>query len=101
MALLFGLTRLALQVHTVPDVLVGAAVGVAGAVLMRRLAGIRPQRLSWRGMALVVGTMVLLHGHRLKAETRIRWLALDMWPLSECREPSSSGAVFGSVNGVK
>ncbi len=38
-ALGVGLTRLALHVHTPADVLVGAAVGVAGAVLMRRLAG--------------------------------------------------------------
>ena len=100
MAVVFGLTRLALQVHTVPDVVVGAAVGVAGAVLMRRLAGERPHRLSWQGLVLVAATMVLLHGHRLEAETRIRWLALDTWPLSECREPSPAATVSGTTDGV-
>ncbi len=85
-ALGVGLTRLALHVHTPADVLVGAAVGVAGAVLMRRLAGKRPARPAspW----LLAGTCLVLlvfHGNKLQAETRLRWLALDVWPLSECR----------------
>ncbi len=100
-ALLFGLTRLALQVHTVADVVVGAAVGVAGAVVMRRLAGQGPRHLSWRGLVLVAGIMLVLHGRRLEAETRIRWLALDTWPLSACREPSAPTAVFRPISGVK
>ena len=85
-ALGIGLTRLALHVHTVADVLVGAAVGVAGAVAMRHLAGPRPTRLatSWllAGACLV---LLLFHGDKLEAETRLRWLALDVWPLSACR----------------
>jgi len=84
-ALLFGLTRLALEVHTVPDVCVGAAVGVGGTVVLRRLAGERPERLSspWLAVAAFC-VMLLFHGHRIEAETRIRWLALDLWPLSSC-----------------
>jgi len=85
-ALIFGLTRLALQVHTVPDVIVGAAVGVVGAVLLRKLAGDRPATLSSPRLAVAACVVMLLfHGHRLEAETRIRWLALDVWPLSACR----------------
>jgi membrane-associated phospholipid phosphatase len=87
-ALLFGLTRLALQVHTVADVIVGAAVGIAGAVILRWLAGDRPARLSSPRLVLVACVVMLLfHGHRLEAETRIRALALDVWPLSLCRAP--------------
>jgi membrane-associated phospholipid phosphatase len=87
-ALLFGLTRLALHVHTVADVVCGAAVGVAGAVLMRRFAGAPPRRPFWRRLVLAICTVALLfHGRRLEAETRIRWLALDVWPLSACKEP--------------
>jgi len=84
-ALVFGLTRLALQVHTVPDVIVGAAVGVAGTVVLRQLAGRRPERLTspWLAVAALC-VMLLFHGHRMEAETRIRWLALDLWPLSAC-----------------
>jgi membrane-associated phospholipid phosphatase len=85
-ALVFGLTRLALQVHTVPDVIVGAAVGIAGAVILRRLAGDRPVRLSSPRLTLAACVVMLLfHGHRLEAETRIRAMALDIWPLSLCR----------------
>jgi membrane-associated phospholipid phosphatase len=90
-ALIFGLTRLALEVHTVADVIVGAVVGVAGAMLLRHLAGDRPARLSSPRIALAACiVMLLFHGHRLEAETRIRYLALDIWPLSLCRGPGVS-----------
>ncbi len=85
-AALVGLTRLMLHVHTAGDVLVGAAVGVAGAVLMRRLAGVRPSRPSspW---ILLVGCVVVfaLHGTRLEAESRLHWLAVGVWALSAGR----------------
>jgi len=90
-ALIFGLTRLALEVHTVADVIIGALVGVAGAMLLRHLAGDRPTRLSSPRIALAACVVMLLfHGHRLEAETRIRYLALDLWPLSLCRGPGAS-----------
>jgi membrane-associated phospholipid phosphatase len=90
-ALIFGLTRLALEVHTVADVIVGAVVGVAGAMLLRHLAGDRPARLSSPRIALAACVVMLLfHGHKLEAETRIRYLALDLWPLSLCRGPGVS-----------
>jgi membrane-associated phospholipid phosphatase len=86
MALVFGLTRLALGVHTVGDVLVGAAVGVAGAVAIRRFAGARPARVVSPWLVLVVCVVVLVfHGNRLEAESRIHWLALDVWPLDRCK----------------
>jgi membrane-associated phospholipid phosphatase len=85
-ALVFGLTRLALQVHTVPDVVVGAAIGVTGAVLLRHAAGDRPARLSSPRLAIAAFfVMAVFHGHRLEAETHIRSLALDIWPLSLCQ----------------
>jgi membrane-associated phospholipid phosphatase len=84
-ALLIGLTRLALLVHTVTDVVIGAGVGVAGAVAMRSMAGIRPARLAASWLVVpVLAVMLLFHGHRLAAEERIRWLALDIWPLTMC-----------------
>ncbi len=85
-ALCIGLTRLALHAHTLADVLVGAVVGVAGAAAMRWMAGPRPVRLSQpRLLLLACVVMLLFHGHRVEAEMRIRWLALDVWPLSLCR----------------
>lgn len=85
-ALVFGLTRLALEVHTVPDVVVGAAVGVAGAVAMRLLAGARPRLAAAPWLVVpALAAMLLFHGTRLEAETRLRWAAAEMWPLSACR----------------
>ena len=85
-AMLFGLTRLALQVHTVADVAVGAAVGVAGTIAMRRLAGPRPaRRLAPWIVPVTAAVIVLFHGHRLEAESHIRWLALAYWPLDRCQ----------------
>ena len=85
-ALAIGLTRLVLHMHSVADVLLGAAVGVPGAVLLRRLAGPRPAglRVPWV-LAAACLVMLVFHGNRLEAETRIRWIALDVWPLSVCR----------------
>lgn len=85
-ALVFGLTRLALEVHTIPDVMVGAIIGVTGAVVMRRLAGARPAGIASPRLALAALAMMLVfHGHRLNAEPRIHVLALDVWPLTLCR----------------
>jgi membrane-associated phospholipid phosphatase len=87
LAALAGGALALLVVHTVPDVVVGAAVGVAGAMLLRYFAGVRPERLSSPRLVLAVCVAIaLFHGHRLAAETRIRWLALDIWPLSLCRQ---------------
>ena len=85
-ALLFGMTRLALQVHTVTDVLAGAAVGVLGAVAMRAMAGERPRDLSPpRLVLLACVVMIAFHGNRLEAESHIRLWAVDVWPLNLCR----------------
>jgi len=82
---LIGLTRLWLGVHTLADVCVGGAVGVAGAAAMRFLAGARPAGLApWRLGAAALAAMLLFHGRRLDAEPHIRWAASRIWPLSLC-----------------
>ena len=82
-ALLFGATRLALGVHTLPDVLVGAAVGVAGALALAKLAGPRrpddaPARRSAVVAAVALVGVLALHGHRLHAEAAIRSIAAEV-----------------------
>jgi membrane-associated phospholipid phosphatase len=95
LALLFGTTRLALGAHSVPEVLVGGAVGLAGALLMVALAGERPVATrSWR-FNLAIGAVVLvigvaLHGRHLGAERMIDRLTFHFWPLSECHDPTIS-----------
>ncbi len=85
-AALFASTRLALGVHTMPDVLVGAVVGISFALLMRLLAGPRPGAVP-RPWLLVAAALAMLvfHGTRLDAEQRIRVAAIAFWPFSACR----------------
>jgi membrane-associated phospholipid phosphatase len=78
-AAVVGVSRLLLGYHSLPEVLVGAAVGIAGASLLARLAGPPPQglRARWVAAAVVV-VLVLFHGTRLPAETHIGGLALRL-----------------------
>ncbi|MDE2574267.1 MAG: phosphatase PAP2 family protein [Rhodospirillales bacterium] len=83
-AVLIGLTRLGLHVHTVDDVVVGAGIGVLGAMLLAALAGVRPEALRPRlplGAALLV--LVLFHGLRLPAEAWLHHVADALTPPGE------------------
>ncbi len=85
-ALVIGITRVRLGVHTPADVVVGALVGMCGAAWLGRLAG-KPRHTGMRPYLLVAPCVMILlfHGQRLQAEAGIRWLAQDIWPLSLCR----------------
>ncbi|MSP02671.1 MAG: phosphatase PAP2 family protein [Acetobacteraceae bacterium] len=89
-----GYSRVALGLHSVPEVLLGAALGIAGAGLLPRVAG---QPRGRRAAFLIVAAVVAmaLNGVRLPAEAAI-WRAsqgaLDFVPA--CR-----GASVGEVRG--
>ena len=80
--LLFGFTRLELQVHTLADVLVGIAVGLGGLLVLVRLAGPRPVEPRAAGMprvaAVALAAMLTFHGHRLIAESELRVIAAQI-----------------------
>ena len=80
--LLFGLTRLVVGVHTLPEVLVGGAVGLAGALALAKLAGPRRPGASARGHAVVAAVALLavlaFHGHRLNAEAELHRIAAEV-----------------------
>lgn len=72
-----GLSRWLTGIHTGPEVLLGGTIGIGGALIFARLAGAPPAglRLRWIvGAAILV--LVLFHGWKLPAESRIRTLAL-------------------------
>jgi membrane-associated phospholipid phosphatase len=72
-AALIGMTRLALGAHTPVEVLVGAAVGLAGAWALVSLAGRPPAGIDARRIAVLAGAVVLIfHGMHLPAEAHIR-----------------------------
>ena len=87
-AVVFGSTRWALRYHSVPDVLVGGAVGLAGALALAVLAGPRrppggaPSSASGSAAVAAAALLALLafHGHKLNAETELRWIAEEIRP---------------------
>ncbi len=85
-ALVIGVSRLVLGLHTGLEVVIGAVVGVCGAVAAATFAGPPPPTLRLGRVAAVAFVVLLLfHGFRMPAEAAIRRFALDVWPLSRCR----------------
>lgn len=79
-AVLIGGSRLALGMHTASDVLVGAVAGVAGALVLARLAGARPPRLPRAlPVAAALAVVIVFHGVHLHAEDRINEACHTFW----------------------
>ena len=75
-AVAIGVSRLALGLHSLPEVGVGAVVGLAGAWALPRLAGHLPPGLDARRLVVIAAAVaVLFHGLHLPAEARILRLA--------------------------
>jgi len=88
-AAVIGVSRLVLGMHSLPEVVLGALVGLAGAAALLTLAAapsaLRPGRL----LAVVVIVAALFHGTHLPAEAAIRhtaYRAAQM--LSVCQPPA-------------
>ena len=76
-AVVIGISRVALSEHTPAEVIVGAAVGISGAAFFA-LAETSLDRGSYRAvLATSVFVVVLLHGLHLSWEQAIRSLSLD------------------------
>ncbi len=71
-ALLIGGSRLALGVHTPLEILVGAAIGIGGALVTAQLAGPTPEIRRNRVAVAALLVLVLLHGMHMPAEAHIR-----------------------------
>ncbi len=79
LALLFGISRVAVGAHDVAEVLAGAAVGLAGAALLAAIAGRSPPMRLWPiGLATLV-VMFVFHDRRLDAEGMIHNFAFFTW----------------------
>lgn len=71
-AIVIGVSRLVLGVHSLPEVVIGALVGLVGAVGLLWLAGPVPPRLNARRIGLIAVVMMLVfHGLHLPAEAQI------------------------------
>ncbi|HEY1931927.1 MAG TPA: phosphatase PAP2 family protein [Acetobacteraceae bacterium] len=74
-AVVIGVSRLVLGMHSLPEVAVGAAVGLAGAAALIGLAGPPPTLKPGKLAAVVLLVAVLFHGLHLPAEAAIRHTA--------------------------
>lgn len=76
-AVLIGVSRLVLGVHTALEVALAGLIGIAGALALNHLAGSPPHGLRLRWLAAVtLGVVLLFHGWHLNAEPRIHRAAL-------------------------
>jgi membrane-associated phospholipid phosphatase len=76
-AVVIGVSRLVLGVHSLPEVMLGAVVGLVGALALLLLAGRPPPGLDVPRIAIVaVVVVVLFHGLHFPAEAHIRATAL-------------------------
>jgi membrane-associated phospholipid phosphatase len=74
-AIVIGVSRLVLGMHSLPEVIVGAIIGLAGAMALLKFAG-APPRLRVAPLVLVVVVVAtVFHGLHLPAEAAIRHTA--------------------------
>jgi membrane-associated phospholipid phosphatase len=96
-AAMFGFSRVELGYHSVPEVFLGAAIGVAGAVVLSRLAGRPPVMRPLRLLGVAVLVAWLLHGGHLQAEQVIWRFAegrLDFVPACRAGPPDRLAAAI-------
>jgi membrane-associated phospholipid phosphatase len=74
-AIVIGISRLVLGMHSVPEVVLGALIGLAGAMALLRFAGPPPRLRVAPLTAIVVVVATLFHGLHLPAEAAIRHTA--------------------------
>ena len=73
--LVIGYTRIRLGAHTMPEVVLGAAVGAAGVVVLAVLAGPRPRVATWPLLAAAASVALTFNGLHINAEHAIHTAA--------------------------
>jgi membrane-associated phospholipid phosphatase len=84
-AVFIGWTRLLLHAHSVPEVLIGGAIGLTGATLLLRCTGAPPPIRPIPLLGVITLVVVLFHGLHLGAEAAIRRNAHNAWFIPACR----------------
>jgi membrane-associated phospholipid phosphatase len=74
-AIVIGISRLVLGMHSLPEVGVGALVGLAGAAALLRFSGAPPRLKIGPLIAVILSVAILFHGLHLPAEAAIRHTA--------------------------
>jgi membrane-associated phospholipid phosphatase len=74
-AVVIGVSRLVLGAHSLPEVVVGAMIGLAGAAALLRFAGSPPRLRIAPLVVIVVVVATVFHGLHFPAEAAIRHTA--------------------------
>ena len=74
-AIVIGLSRLVLGMHSLPEIVLGALIGLAGAAALLRFVGAPPRLRVAPLIAIIVMVTALFHGLHLPAEAAIRHTA--------------------------
>jgi membrane-associated phospholipid phosphatase len=100
-AVVIGMSRLVLGMHSLPEVALGALVGLAGAAALQALAGVPPPLRPARLFAVVVIVAALFHGMHLPAEAAIQHSAIRAMLQSVCQPQAQAdaSALVGSTAG--
>lgn len=75
-AVVIGFSRIVLGMHSLPEVIIGAVIGLAGAAALLRFAGRPPALLLGPLIAVIMVVAAVFHGLHLPAEAAIRHTAL-------------------------
>jgi len=89
-AVVIGISRVVLGMHSLPEVALGALVGLAGAVALLTLAGPPPTLRPGRLVAVVAIVAVLFHGLHLPAEAAIQHTAFRTAQILEACQPDTN-----------
>ncbi len=80
LAIVVGITRIAVHAHVLAEVVAGGAVGLVGAAMLAALAGPRPPlRRNWPIWIGATVVMVIFHGTRLHLEDVAHHFWLYAW----------------------
>jgi hypothetical protein len=96
-AAVIGVSRVVLGMHSLPEVVLGALVGLAGAAALLTLAGAPPALRPGRILAVAIIVATLFHGMHLPAEAAIRHTAFRAAQLLSVCQPEVGLAVPGVV----
>jgi membrane-associated phospholipid phosphatase len=90
-----GISRVTLGMHSLPEVVLGALVGLGGAAALLHFAGPVPRLKAGRLAAIVVIVALVFHGLHLPAEAAIRHTAFRAARLfAVCRAEAASLPVW-------
>ena len=74
-AIVIGISRVVLGAHSFPEVLIGATIGLAGAIALMRFSGPPPRLQIAPLIVVIVVIATVFHGLHLPAEAAIRHTA--------------------------